>query len=112
MATDWTTATDEQILAADLIIEQGLDTLPAEEQKKILDAMNDAVEQATLTKVLSGLDQPDREQIQQLLSSDDAPAMRSLLMTKAPNFDDVFQQMVILYKRVILTGERPQLNLD
>ena len=107
MATNWTTATDEQILAADLILEQGLDELSVEDQQRVLEQMNEAVEQATLTKAMAKLAKEDLDTIQQLTAAGDASGVRSLLMQKVPDFDRIFQQMVILYKRVILTGERP-----
>lgn len=107
MATDWTTATDEQILAADLIIEQGLDELAPEDQRQVLESMNTAIDEAVLMKALTGLAPEDQTALQQLLASNDAEAVRRFLADKVPTYDDIFQQMVIRYKRVILTGERP-----
>jgi hypothetical protein len=108
MVTDWTTATDEQILAADLIIEQGLDELSIEEQRNVLEHMNATVEEAALKKALVKLTAADREQITKLLGSQDASGVRTFLMTKVPDYDTIFQQMVIMYKRVILTGKVPE----
>lgn len=103
--TDWNTATDEQILAADLIIEQGLDELAPEDQQRVLESMNAAIEEAVLMKALAGLDDTSKAEIQAAIASGDAEHLRTLLATKVPTYDQLYQETVLRYKRVMLTGE-------
>ncbi len=105
MATDWTTATDEQILAADLIIEQGLDELSPDDQRRMLESMNAAIEEAVLMQALAKLGETDQSEIQTAVDTGEAGLVRRLLAAKIPDYDRLYQETVLRYKRVILTGE-------
>lgn len=104
MATDWTTASDTDIEAADLIIELGLASLPDEEQARMLTRMSETVEEATLLAAIARLTDEQRATFEAIVARDDADATKTYLVQHVPDLPNIAAAELLRYKRVMLTG--------
>ncbi len=108
MEKDWKTATDDEILDADLMIELGLSELPEEQQAKALLNMSNQVEEVVMIKALSELNEEQRKSLDIIIEANDASGIKEFMAKEVSNYPDIYQAELIKYKRVMLTGESPQ----
>ncbi len=102
---DWTTASDEDILAADLIIALGLETLSDEDKGALIHRMTLAVQKAGLAKVLAQLDPQQKDKLTQLIETGNAEAVNDFLAHEVPDFADIIEAETLRFKRAMLAGQ-------
>lgn len=107
MDKDWRNATDEEILAADLMIELDLAEMPTEDQASVLLEMSQQMEEAVLRQVLSRLYPNQRDELDALIEEKDPVAIKEYLAKTVPDYPELYTQELIRFKRIMLTGEKP-----
>lgn len=103
----WQSATDEEILAADLLIELNLAELPAPEQAQLLTTLSQSVEQAVLTKIVGQLTPEQRQELEPLVNQENAAAVQEYLEKVIPNLAEIYESEMVRFKRLMLTGKVP-----
>lgn len=101
--TDWTNATDEEILAADVMLELGLEGMDDAAQRSLLETMAVQVQEATFLKALTQIDSAKKPDLEALVQAGDAQGIQAFLDANVPNFGDLARDELIRFKRVMLT---------
>ncbi len=102
MTRDWTQATDEEILQADLLIELGLDSLPAEQQAEIAQRFTEECQRGMIAEVLTELNPEQQAELQQLVTEREPQPIQTFLEKSVPNLDERAQQELVRFKRIML----------
>ncbi|MBI4022962.1 hypothetical protein HY375_02260 [Candidatus Berkelbacteria bacterium] len=105
-ATDWSKASDEEILAADLLIELGLHELPADQQAEVLKRFSEGVEQAVLLRILAQItEKPKQDELQKLIDAGDGAGVKAFIETNVPTHGEITQEEILKFKRIMLVDE-------
>lgn len=104
---DWNTATDDQILDADLLIALGMEQEPDEEKQQFLARMTDTVQRAVVLHLLETMNPMTRQELSGLLEENNSDKINQFLLIHVPNFQDIMTQETIKFKRAMLTGKMP-----
>lgn len=105
---NWQTASDEEILAADLIIALGLESLSDDDKAVLADRMITTVQKAVAVRVYKELPEHLQLTLKQLLEGDNGDKLNDFLVQHVPNFADYVREEMIKFKRAMLT--QPQQN--
>lgn len=104
---DWTTATDTEVMDADLVYELELDRLPPEETAAMLRQFSERVEDTVLRTALATVPPEARTELEGLVAAKDAEALQSALVRHIPDYSQRMLQETIRFKRIMLQ-ESPQ----
>lgn len=105
---DWATASDQQILEADLLIALGLETLADEDKKAMIDRMTQTVQKAVALRVMNQLSDDQRNDLNNILSQQNDNQLEPFLRDHVPNFAELVEQETISFKRAMLIGKLPE----
>lgn len=105
---DWSTASDQQILEADLTIALGLATLADEDKKAMIGRMTQTVQKAVALRVMDQLSEDQRKTLNDIISQQDDTGLEQFLSDNVPNFSELVEQETISFKRAMLSGNLPK----
>lgn len=100
---DWTTATDEEVMAADIAIELELDQLPQEAALAMLQEMGERVDRLVLERAIGSMDDRERIELETVTATGDAVAVQVFLTEHVSNYGELARQELIRFKRIMLT---------
>lgn len=101
---DWSNATDEEILNADLLIELDLVDLPEEQQAEVLRQFSSSLERAITLRILGSItDKSQQDELQKLIAANNAESVKAFIESTVPNHGEIAQEEIIKFKRIMLT---------
>lgn len=104
---DWKTASDDEILDADLIIACGFETASDEDKAALIGRMTRVVQQAVANRVLDQIGDTEKAEIDRLMNANDTDGLNQFLEAHVPNFPDLVTEETVKFKRAMLTGDVP-----
>lgn len=104
---DWSTATDDQITDADLIVALNLERLSDEEKAGFLAKMAETVQKAVIARAIGTMDDAKRKELDEVMAKNDPEALATFMLEAVPSFDDLTRQETLAFKRAMLTGKMP-----
>lgn len=93
------------LLNINLVKELGLDSLPPEKKKDLIDQMLEVVDSRINLAVLAELSEGQKKELDQVLDSDGD--MVAFLRAKLPNFDLLVAETIAGFKKEILEMQVP-----
>ena len=89
-----------ELLNIDLVKELGLDSLPPEQKKALIDQMQSVLESRINLEVLSILTEDQKKELDKVLDSDQD--LLQFLRSQIPNFDILVAETVANFKKEVL----------
>lgn len=90
MAKDWSKATDQEIINADLIVELGFTNLAVEEQQKISGKLTEQLQRGILVELMTKLSPEQRAELNDLVTQG-----------KQSESDQYFQEKLVDYPEIV-----------
>lgn len=106
-ARNWHTATNDELMDADLALELGLTQMTPAAMRDFLKTCAERVHDSALRRAIATLDPRKRLEIEALTVRDDGQGIKDFLEREVPNFAQLVYQETIRFKRVMLT-ESPE----
>lgn len=78
----------------DLIKEFGLENLPAEKKEALQTKIIELIDTRFNRLVLERLSEDDKQELDKVLASPDPEGMKTFIMTKVPNYMELYDQIV------------------
>lgn len=103
--TDWSQATDNEIMDADLIVALGLETLSDDDKADFLARMTLTVQKATIARLAETLAPEKWQELQDLAQSGTPEAITNFMENNVPNFAALMEDESVAFKRAMLTGK-------
>jgi hypothetical protein len=101
---DWNSASDTDVMNADIIIAMGLETLSEAEKVAIIDEMTATVQLGVAKRVMDQLDEAKQQELSSMMEKDDSEALNQFLDANIPDFETLIEQEMVAFKRAMLTG--------
>jgi len=100
---DWTIASDQDVMDADLALELELDKLPVAVTTSLLERLAEQVQQAVLQRAVLEVSDAERQELEGLVAAQQAEAVASWLEQRFPDYAERFWQETVRAKRIMLT---------
>ncbi len=96
--------TDEEILAANIIGELGLEALPEERRISIVNKMADLVQQRVMIQIAEKMSDKDAEELQKIITEqgESSPAVAGFIHEKIPNMPDILREELVNVKKELI----------
>jgi hypothetical protein len=94
----------QPILTQNIVKELGLDNLPEDKQVEILEKIGQIIFQSVLIRVLTVMNEEDKDEFDKLLSekANDSDAVLQFLQAKVPELDEIVKDEVVKFKQETL----------
>jgi hypothetical protein len=104
-ASKWQSASDDEVLEADLIKELNLESSPQEEQDALILRMTDVLQKSVISQLLETLNEDQKKELDEAMAKDDPQVTMEFLQKTTPDMDELAKKELIRFKRAMLTGK-------
>lgn len=93
----------EDVFKKNIIEELGLDALPEERKKELLNKMGGLIQRRVLLRVIESLSAADKQEFNQFLSQkNDNQAVYRFLLSKVPDIENITDNEIVKFKEEVL----------